>query len=226
MPPGAVSRAYPPGRQALAGSLVAVQGVLLAALVLLPGGRGWTTPRWLVAGSAAMIIAAVFLALAGALRLGAGLTASPLPSDAARLRTGAVYAYVRHPIYTALLLGGAGVAPLALLWSKTLLEKRALTARFRTPPHTPQAPHDWSSRCCVVASRTAPVRAGRGTERFQVTSTVPPAGDSTARTRAMIAVRVVATVMIRTMRRRSARCVWLAAGPTGVPGATPPPRRR
>ncbi|WP_327010699.1 isoprenylcysteine carboxylmethyltransferase family protein [Dactylosporangium sp. NBC_01737] len=132
----------------MAWSLVAAQGFLLAALVLLPGGRGWPTPWWLVAGSAAMIIAAVFLALAGALRLGAGLTASPLPSDAARLRTGGVYAYVRHPIYTALLLGGAGVvllaarpariwvwlALLALLWSKTILEERALTARFPDYP--------------------------------------------------------------------------------------------
>ncbi|GAA3452415.1 methyltransferase family protein [Dactylosporangium matsuzakiense] len=137
-------RTHPRWRQALAWSLVTVQGVLLAALVLVPGGRGLTTPWWLVAGATAMIVAASFLALAGALRLGAGLTASPLPSDVARLRTGGVYAYVRHPIYTALLLGGAGVVLLAarpariwvwlallvLLWSKTLLEERALTVRF------------------------------------------------------------------------------------------------
>ena len=151
-----MSRVHPRPEQLLAWSLVAVQGMLLATLMLLPGGRGWTTPWWLVVVCAAMITAAAFLALAGALRLGAGLTASPLPSDAARLRTGGVYACVRHPIYTALLLGGAGVvvtaarpariwvwlALLALLWAKTLLEERALTARFPDYPdyaaHTPR----------------------------------------------------------------------------------------
>jgi protein-S-isoprenylcysteine O-methyltransferase Ste14 len=91
-----------------------------------------------------MIAVAAVLALAGAVRLGPGLTASPLPSAAAELRTTGVYACVRHPIYTGLLLGGASVvllggrltrvwvwlALLALLWSKTWLEERKLAARF------------------------------------------------------------------------------------------------
>jgi protein-S-isoprenylcysteine O-methyltransferase Ste14 len=124
--------------------LVAVQLFLLAALLVLPGGRGWATPWWLIAGSTLMITAAGLLALAGAVRLGTGLTASPLPSDRAELRTTGVYAWVRHPIYAALLLGGAGVvllaarpsriwvwlALLALLWGKSVLEERALTRRF------------------------------------------------------------------------------------------------
>jgi protein-S-isoprenylcysteine O-methyltransferase Ste14 len=55
-----------------------------------------------------------------------------------------VYGCVRHPIYTALLLGGAGVVLLGgrltrawvwlgllvLLWGKTRLEERKLAARF------------------------------------------------------------------------------------------------
>ena len=71
-----------------------------------------------------------------------------------------MYTYVRHPIYTALLLGGAGavliaarpariwvwLALLALLCFKTILEERALTARFPDYPayaaHTPRLlPH-------------------------------------------------------------------------------------
>ena len=155
-----VSRAHPRAEQVPAWSLVTAQGILLAALMLLPGRRGWTTPWWLLAAAATMIVAAVVLGPAGALRLGAGLTASPLPSDAARLRTTGEYAYVRHPIYTALLLGGVGVvlisarpariwvwlALLALRWSRTILEERALTARFPDYPayaaHTPRVlPH-------------------------------------------------------------------------------------
>jgi protein-S-isoprenylcysteine O-methyltransferase Ste14 len=55
-----------------------------------------------------------------------------------------VYGCVRHPIYTGLLLGGAGVVLLGgrltrvwvwlgllvLLWGKTRLEERKLAARF------------------------------------------------------------------------------------------------
>jgi protein-S-isoprenylcysteine O-methyltransferase Ste14 len=130
--------------QVAAWSLVAVQLVLLAGLVWCPGERAWSVPGWLAAVAVVMIAVAAVLALAGAVRLGPGLTASPLPSAAAELRTTGVYACVRHPIYTGLLLGGAGVvllggrltrvwvwlALLALLWSKTWLEERKLAARF------------------------------------------------------------------------------------------------
>ncbi|MEV4701728.1 hypothetical protein [Actinoplanes sp. NPDC049316] len=137
-------RRYGPGERLLAWSLVALQLLLLAGLVLLPGPRAWHPRGWLTAAAATAIVAAAAVAVAGAVRLGAGLTASPLPSSAARLRTTGVYACVRHPIYSALLLGGAGVvalggritrvgvwpALLALLWLKTRLEERALAARF------------------------------------------------------------------------------------------------
>lgn len=135
---------YGPGEQTLAWSLVAIQGVLLAVLVVLPGERAWSTPWWLAILAVAMILVAVALAVAGALRLGTGLTASPLPSPAAQLRTTGPYACVRHPIYAALLFGGAGLvilggrparvavwlALLALLWAKTVLEERKLSERF------------------------------------------------------------------------------------------------
>ena len=112
--------------------------------MVLPGERAWSTPWWLAILAVAMILVAVALAVAGALRLGTGLTASPLPSPAAQLRTTGPYACVRHPIYAALLFGGAGLvilggrparvavwlALLALLWAKTVLEERKLSERF------------------------------------------------------------------------------------------------
>jgi protein-S-isoprenylcysteine O-methyltransferase Ste14 len=128
----------------MAWSLVAIQAILLAGLVALPGERAWSTPRWLATLAVVVIVVALALAVAGALRLGAGLTASPLPSPAAQLRTTGAYACVRHPIYAALLLGGAGLVILggrparvavwlgllALLWAKTVLEERKLVERF------------------------------------------------------------------------------------------------
>ncbi|MGE5827110.1 MAG: methyltransferase domain-containing protein [Micromonosporaceae bacterium] len=121
-----------------------VQLLLLAGLVWLPGARVWSVPAWLAVLAAAMMAVAAVVAVASALRLGTGLTASPLPSPAARLRTTGMYACVRHPIYTALLVGGAGVvllggrlarvwvwfALLTVLLVKTLLEEAALRARF------------------------------------------------------------------------------------------------
>lgn len=158
--------------QVAAWSLVAVQLSLLVGLVWFPGERSWSVPSWLVAVAAAMIAIAAVIALAGALRLGTGLTASPLPSATAQLRTTGVYACVRHPIYTGLLLGGAGVvllggrtsrvwvwfALLGLLWGKSLLEERKLAARFpgyreyaaRTPRLVPDA------RCLLKRRRTSP----------------------------------------------------------------------
>jgi protein-S-isoprenylcysteine O-methyltransferase Ste14 len=131
-------------RRMTAGALVAGQLLLLAGILWLPGARAWTTPVWVVAAAVAVLVLAAGVAVAGLAGLGRGLTASPLPSPAAQLRTTGVYACVRHPIYSALLLGGAAfvilggrlsrvwvwVALLALLLIKTRVEEVALIARF------------------------------------------------------------------------------------------------
>jgi protein-S-isoprenylcysteine O-methyltransferase Ste14 len=144
---------YSRNEHVAAWSLVVAQLVLLAGLVFAPGSRAWSTPVWLLAVAAGMIAVGAVFAVAGALGLGSGLTASPLPSAAAQLRTTGVYGCVRHPIYSGLLLGGAGVvllggrltriwvwlALLALLWAKTRLEERELTLRF--PDYRDYAAH-------------------------------------------------------------------------------------
>ncbi len=143
-----MARTYPLGRQVIAWSLVCVQVPLLVGLVWLPGDPRWSVPVWLAVLSVAMVVVAVVVAVAAAAGLGAGLTASPLPARAAQLRTIGMYACVRHPIYSAMLLGGAGVvvlggrveriwlwlALLAVLLVKTRLEEAALAARFPDYP--------------------------------------------------------------------------------------------
>jgi protein-S-isoprenylcysteine O-methyltransferase Ste14 len=139
-----VDREYSIGNRLVAWILVAVQLLVLVGLLWLPGAQSWSVPTWLDAVAVLMVVVAAAIAVAAALRLGAGLTASPLPSRAAQLRTTGVYACVRHPIYSALLFGGAGVVLLggrfsrvwlwltllAVLLVKTWLEEAALTARF------------------------------------------------------------------------------------------------
>jgi protein-S-isoprenylcysteine O-methyltransferase Ste14 len=139
--------------------LVAIQMVLLVALVLVPGrGAPPGAPLLVVAAVAAVVGGAVVLLGAGA--LGRGLTAAPLPNAHARLRTGGLYRYVRHPIYSGVLLcaaaytaaagGWAKVAVLALLVVhlnvKARWEERHLARRFpeyagyaaRTPRFVPR----------------------------------------------------------------------------------------
>lgn len=92
--------------------------------------------------------------------LGRGLTAVPLPNRHARLQTGGLYRFVRHPIYSGLLLATGSVAAAsgdrrrlaaftalaALLTGKASWEERHLVRRFpeyaayaaRTPRFVPR----------------------------------------------------------------------------------------
>jgi protein-S-isoprenylcysteine O-methyltransferase Ste14 len=84
--------------------LVLAQFVLLGLIVLLPGSDRWTLPA-AVAGAAQVAEAiGIIIMVVAATALGRGLTATPLPNAHAQLRTGGLYRYVRHPIYTGLLL--------------------------------------------------------------------------------------------------------------------------
>jgi len=111
---------------------VAVQFGLLFALVLapseLPGlpalsmilGQWAPVAGFVLCGSGAM------LAGAGLLHLGANLTPFPRPRDDGRLVQHGVYAIVRHPIYSGIIIGAFGWSLLrssmvALAFSAVLL---------------------------------------------------------------------------------------------------------
>ena len=90
-------------------ALVGAQFGLLVALVILPAGDLW--PRGAltsVLGGVLVATGAAIAVLAG-LRLGPNLTPTPLPKEDGELVTAGFYQYVRHPIYTGVLLAAAGV---------------------------------------------------------------------------------------------------------------------
>ena len=124
--------------------LVACQFVLIGILVLLPGRHDWPVPIGLTVACTVAMIAGLAVMVIGATGLGRGLTATPLPNAHARLRTGGLYRFVRHPIYSGLLLtmasitvaSGSGFRLLTLgvlvllLTVKARWEEARLTQRF------------------------------------------------------------------------------------------------
>lgn len=91
-------------RSAVGWAFVLIQAVLLIALVVLPTGDAWPTPAALI------ILAGMFIGLGlvgvaiAALRLGPALTPTPVPTERGTMVTGGLYRFVRHPIYTAVLI--------------------------------------------------------------------------------------------------------------------------
>lgn len=144
----------------LAFGLVAVQAILLLAFYLGPHRPDWRVPGWLEAAGSVAVAAGTAVLLVAAVNLGRSLTALPTPATRATLRTGGLYRFVRHPIYTGLLamvFGGAvtsgsglrlllAVALLALLAGKARWEEDMLRRRYpayedyarRTPRFLPR----------------------------------------------------------------------------------------
>lgn len=116
---------------------------------LLLGPGGWFTgPPWLTILGVVMIILGGVVALAAVTSLGAALTPTPVPIEGAGLRTGGLYRFSRHPIYSGVLLGSLGVvlcgpspwrvawwvALAALLTAKSAWEERMLAQEYPDYP--------------------------------------------------------------------------------------------
>jgi protein-S-isoprenylcysteine O-methyltransferase Ste14 len=87
---------------------VLAQAVLLAGLLFLPPGP--VAAPLLRLRPLAYLLEAVGLlvAVAAALNLGNALTPLPSPREGGALQTGGLYRYVRHPLYTGVLVWGTG----------------------------------------------------------------------------------------------------------------------
>lgn len=91
--------------------LVSLQFLLLIALLVVPWRRSlgdlWPPDFTAVIGVAFIIGGLVVSGLAF-VRLGSALTPTPVPVSGMTLRTNGIYAWVRHPIYSGMLLAGLG----------------------------------------------------------------------------------------------------------------------
>ncbi len=83
---------------------VLVQAVLLTALILLPSGTAWSGSGAVRGAGFAAIVAGLVLIGVASLRLGSALTPTPVPTSSGQLQTGGLYRFVRHPIYSGVLL--------------------------------------------------------------------------------------------------------------------------
>jgi protein-S-isoprenylcysteine O-methyltransferase Ste14 len=85
-------------------AFVVGQVVLLVTLVVLPSGDTWPTGTAVRTIGQVLLIAGFAVMITASLRLGTGLTPTPVPSERGHLVTGGLYRYVRHPIYTGVIL--------------------------------------------------------------------------------------------------------------------------
>ncbi|MER3390573.1 MAG: isoprenylcysteine carboxylmethyltransferase family protein [Microcella sp.] len=105
---------------AAAWSLVGAQFVLLMLLGFLPWGSLWQR------GIDALVVGLTLVALGGILAvvagtgLGRALTPTPVPRDSAELTTTGIYGLVRHPLYSGLLVLGAGLVVIGASWLHVL----------------------------------------------------------------------------------------------------------
>lgn len=88
---------------------------MFIVLLLLP----WRAAPWLLVAAGGLLFACgTIVLIAAARRLGTALTPTPVPIHGAGLRTGGLYARVRHPIYSGVLLATLGyLIALGSAWS-------------------------------------------------------------------------------------------------------------
>ena len=87
---------------------VIIQLLLFLVFIALPSGHaavfGWQLTAFLLVVAGAVLVAAAMI------QLGPGLTPLPVPREAGKLITSGVYKWVRHPIYSGLILILAGIS--------------------------------------------------------------------------------------------------------------------
>lgn len=112
--------------------LVTIQLLLIGAFLLLPawppvlhGSRlgllAWQAGYWAQLVSGLLFVPGMYLVVSSVLALGGSFSILPQPRAGGRLVVSGAYRYLRHPIYTGLLLGLLGLALMAPYWIKLLL---------------------------------------------------------------------------------------------------------
>lgn len=105
-----------PRETALAWLYVLVQLALLVGIFLAPPGEAWPLPAWLVPVLKAVQVVGTVVLVVALVQLGRSLTALPTPLPEATLKTAGLYRWVRHPIYSGVLLLAVPSAVLVRSW--------------------------------------------------------------------------------------------------------------
>ena len=127
---------------------VAGQAVLLIALIVLPGGDAWPKPAILLLIAGALFFGGLAFIAVAALRLGTALTPTPVPTSYGQLKTTGLYRYVRHPIYTGVLITIAGITLRSGTWFHVVIalatlvffDRKAAWEEQRLAEHYPDYP--------------------------------------------------------------------------------------
>ena len=91
--------------------LVTAQFILLAVIFFVPTGPvSASAPEWVVSLGSLIVWPGLGIVLLSIFKLGQSLTASPIPKESAELKTDGLYKWIRHPIYTGLMLTTLGIA--------------------------------------------------------------------------------------------------------------------
>jgi protein-S-isoprenylcysteine O-methyltransferase Ste14 len=104
------------GSTAVAWTFVGIQAILIVLMVFGPRDTGFATDGAVGAFGTIASIAGAIVGVWSAIYLGKGLTPSPLPNGFTDLVSAGPYRWVRHPMYSAVMLFMAGVAARSGSW--------------------------------------------------------------------------------------------------------------
>lgn len=103
-------------KRTIAWMFVGAQFALIGLMVLGPRDEGFAVSTFGRSVAGTLLVSGALLGLWSALHLGRGLTVSPLPNGATNLVSAGPYRWVRHPMYSAVMLFMAGSATRSGSW--------------------------------------------------------------------------------------------------------------
>lgn len=107
--------------KAVGWGLVAIQALLIVGIILTPTGIDWPLPSAAKTAATVLTVVGAALVVWAVVVFGRGVTPSPMPSKKATLQTRGPYRWVRHPMYTGVILWMAGSALARSNWLAVVL---------------------------------------------------------------------------------------------------------